>query len=127
MRLTRHATLWVAEGDFEMAGNQCASLWEPLQINVPLNAKPHACYGNVVVFYDDAQMELGRCTYHELSGAAPNLVYLGARWWEVSSGKVIQRNGRWCLQWHCCSNTARAREANAGATAERMTQTAGRN
>lgn len=126
MRLERHATYWRADGEFELDGASCASAWEVLDVNVTLDAKPHAMLGNVVVFYDKTDREMARCRHLDvLSGN--HLLFLGSRWWQIGNASIVQRNGRWCVKYHLCSNTSLARQANAGLDADRRAQLAASN
>jgi hypothetical protein len=124
--LRRVAAMWDCEGEFELDGPHSVVLWEPLDVNAPLDAKPYCCLVNTVIFYRDkvGYDEIARCRTHDLNTSSETLLFLGNRWWSVCSGKVVQRDGKWCMQWSLRDNTRHAFQANAGQAAERAQQLA---
>lgn len=126
LELRRVATMWDCQADFEVEGPWTAIMWEPLDVQAPLEAKPYCCYVDTVIFYRDrvGYDEVARCRHHELNMASPSLVFLGGRWWEVGGAHVVQRDGKWHMRWHLAANTRAAREANHGRELDRRDQLA---
>jgi hypothetical protein len=123
MHLQKHATYWRCESDIEVDGAHCAHVWEILDVNVPLDAKPYACLGNVIVFYNAAGQEIGRCRHFDLT-VGNHLLFVGGRWWQVGAATVVQRDTRWCVKWHLCGDARLAKEANAGREHDKRAQLA---
>jgi hypothetical protein len=109
MHLQKHATYWRCESDIEVDGAHCAHVWEILDVNVPLDAKPYACLGNVIVFYNAAGQEIGRCRHFDLT-VGNHLLFVGGRWWQVGAATVVQRDARW---WISLSRSRRRRRRSA--------------
>lgn len=127
MRLSRHATYWECEAEWEHEGLHGAVIWEPLDVDVSADALPYTCYLDTVVFYAPGKRgreELTRTRHHSLMAApSPHLLYLakigGGRWYEVSGCLIVHRDGRWYARWLAWANTRHARAANAGMEAYR--------
>lgn len=116
MRLTRRETRWEVEletNGWAPDGPNTATVWEPLNVDAPPNAHPWTCYGNTIVFYRERwREEIARTTHYNLVGLSPHLLRIDGRWYEVGSGRVVYRDGRWCMAWSCWANSRAARAAN---------------
>ena len=123
LSLSRAATLWYADCEYERCGENSVYVWEPLNTAAPEDARPY-CYGyGQIDFYDaSGNRIIDRNVKHiNLTGLAPDLLYLDgeAKWFEVASGQCVYRDGRWNSRWMCYSNTRAAMKATAGMHHER--------
>lgn len=110
--------MWTNSFESEPYGERGMAFYEPLAVAAPPSARPHGCYLNTVIFYDRAAWERGvivklaecETQWHLLGqrwtdaeglgwyGVAPFVRHAGTLF-ELASGEVVYRAGRWQMRW----------------------------
>ena len=107
---------WYCEAAFTRDGAHFVHVWEPLDVDLPETARPY-CYGaGEIDFYDKTGNTVlwRRVRHHQFCGGKDVLLLSDGRFYEVYSGQVLFREGRWFMRWWCGDNTRAARMLNAG-------------
>ena len=88
--------------------------WEPLDVDLPENAKPSCCYTDSIVFYDRSGNKLLKdfVRHFGFLGPHPHLLHIAGKWREVINGRVEFRAGHWYMRWGVATNTMLARKLN---------------
>lgn len=95
LSMQRFATLWSCECDWKKASKYTITIYEPLEIDAPPDARPY-CSSWDIEFYDKSgNKSLGKARCHNREGAAPDMMLIGGKWYEVTGGEVRFVEGRW--------------------------------
>lgn len=117
MSMSRFATLWLVECDFERIGENQIVTYEPLITKAPANARPH-CSSWDITFYDaTGNNELERVNCHfRACCTAPEMQFIDGIWWEIHGGEItyLQERGGWFLIRRGWKNTRHAHMMNSG-------------
>jgi hypothetical protein len=110
------AQLYFCEAEWEPDGANCVHIWEPLDVDLPEDAKPHCCLVNEIQFWDktgNKNLLAHNARHHDIAGC---IVYLHgtSTWWKVASGTCVYRNGRWYMRWWAHKHDRESKMMNEG-------------
>lgn len=118
--LRNFAKLWHCDAEFEPAGENAVHIFEWLDVDLPEDVRASCYYSDTVGFYGaENGRKLAEVRHHALGGLEDLVLLNDGIWYEVSSGRVVYHNGRWCMRWWAWKNTRRAAMMNAGFPAYR--------
>lgn len=116
--ISAECKLWrVSSGEYEPDADPQSKwgvFWEPLDVRLGPDARPHCCYGEHIAFYDHSGNRLlaDLVQHYQFRAARPHLIFLAGKWREVVSGRCEHRNGQWCMRWSVATHTRWARRLN---------------
>ena len=128
MSLRAFVKLWDCDAEWEPDGDSKCSVivWEPLNVDVPPDARPFVYGIGEIDFYDcmGNTVIAKRIRFHSLNDSFPNLILLpDGVWRETTWAQVVWREHPdrtgWYVMHRATSNTRAARMANAGMEAYR--------
>ncbi len=126
--MSRFCSVWHAEGEYEVDGN-LVYVYEPLHYTETLteNDSPH--WGDMeITFYRKEHSDWVRVSRHLMFGrhsVSPDIIMLpppratqertmSGAIVEITGGKVIWRNDRWCIRWQGYTHSRMALMVRAG-------------
>lgn len=102
--------LLVCDAEWEPAGPESVHIWEPLDIDLPADIEAYSGGSGSVRFYPEGGTTVV-AFHHRLLGDL--LLLDDGRWYEVTSGQAVYRDGQWCMRWRAARTTRLAQMLNA--------------
>ncbi len=123
MSVSRWCTMWEHDGYFERINERVVKIFQPLRTEAPEDAQPSIQFNSYIDFWKprgsqdrDNPYYDREVKYIDMCSVSPILAHVDGKWRECAGGKVewFEPWQKWCMTWHCYSNTRMAHMMNAG-------------